>query len=246
MDKVSNKAKASLIEQQLSLVDVVDKLTNENDSLWESYRLSSNDEYWEDERWIKKESKENIAADHIKVISDMVFAGITPPADVLIPIAEYFAKYRAPSSTMTLDECFKLKHKPKIGNPIKQQEWIENKAAVLMAIGVLRKIFELKGKKLSIENAATMVIEKWNLEADAEALKKGYIKLGVDNSFGDHDFTPIKDALADMERVFEALTNMYLHKIPLKRELLWTRKATRDVLIKHLAEAADRLGEKVT
>jgi len=52
-----------------------------------------------------------------------------------------------------------------------------------MAIWALRKKYQARGERISIEEAAGKVINRWNMEASDEALKKLYSKEGIEKKY---------------------------------------------------------------
>lgn len=203
--KVSNKAKAKLYEQQISLLDmIVDSLGNDAVA-WGKYVDSTLPDCTVIDGEVKAKVTSNIAIHYMRYFRDSVFSGVTPSTAVLTPIAEFFDRYLSDNSgLLTLDESFQLTHKARVGNPLKQEKWLQNKMLILLAMWLQRKLASLKGQKLSIENAAGKVIEEWGLEADAEALKKAYIQFEGDkhNEGGYYPATP--EVILDLEKGYMA------------------------------------------
>jgi len=131
---------------------------------------------------------ENTGDDPLSVVqafTDCVFSGITPPPQVLIKIAEKFAKY-LDSGLIDLDYAFELKSKQGSGHPIQQRTEKSKRGHLLHLMWQERKNAEKNGTKLSIRKAAEMVINKYcGPDYPFDALVKNYCDMEIDKVFDD-------------------------------------------------------------
>jgi len=104
------EAMRRLIKQQIALIDVLEEETRSvdlrlNDLIWSSFPNYGD------------------TFKAMRGFRDCVFQGVTPPPELLFTIAESINKYlKDKSGTLTLDEAFKLRSKPRIGNAVKQKK----------------------------------------------------------------------------------------------------------------------------
>ncbi len=243
--QASDKAKANLFRQQIILLDMVEELTKGDDAGWESYFHSVAPEFLLLEEKPGKKATRNLSITFMRYFRDSVCSGATPSAAVLIHVAECFDKYLNDDSGMlSLDEAFKLSHRPRLGNPIKQEQWLQNKMTILLAMWLQRKINELKGNKLSIENAAGIIIDKWNLDEDAESLKKAYIKSKIDKEYEGRYYPPTSEVIRDLENAFEDATLLHISGIIPKSKSVLNRMESKNGLKVYLSSCIEQLGNK--
>ena len=211
MAKVSDKAKSKLYEQQIMLLGMIVESHTQDTVTWKKYVDSTLPHLTVTDGEVSAKTTDNITIHYMRYFRDCVYAGITPSAAILTSIAESFDRYLSDDSgLLTLDEGFKLIHKARLGNPLKQERWLQNKVIVLLAMWLQRKLATLRGQKLSIENAAGRIIEEWNLEVDAEALKKSYIHFELDRH-NENDYYPATpEVISDLEKGLEDAKKLYL------------------------------------
>ena len=119
----------------------------------------------------------------IKSFQNCVYAGVTPPANVLINIAENIAHYFESNGNISLDRAFNLHSKPKVGHPLNHQKTKNYRGAVLHLMYQKRKLAETEGKNISIETAASEVINEFNLADSEDALCRAYSVANIDEVF---------------------------------------------------------------
>lgn len=127
------------------------------------------------------------ADDHIGVIRQfvaLVDKGITPPPHILASVAAGFRVYLDGSGGKSLDQAFCLKPKQRIGHPLAHRAEKEKRGQIAYVMWCLRREAELRGELLSIENAASAVINRFNLRYQEDTLKKDYIEMRADDIFG--------------------------------------------------------------
>jgi hypothetical protein len=236
MAKVPDNAKTALLEQQISLLDMIVEENPEGSIEWKKYVESAFPEFFIIDGKAKKEDQTNISLKYMRCFRDSVFSGITPSATILAHIAEAFDKYLNSGLDLELEQCFSLSSKPNIGSPIAQEYWVHDKATVLFAMKIKRKIAKLKEQRLSIENAAASVIEDWNLEADAEALKKYYISNGIDKQ----TWPTLPETVFDLEKAYYLAAVMYAAREKLPDLSIPDKKAFESFL----KNALEKLGNK--
>jgi hypothetical protein len=240
MAEISNEAKIELYKQQIALLEMIVNVTKEQPTVWGKYVDSVLPYATITDGEFEVRDETNIAIRYMRYFRDSVFSGVTPSVEILASIAEFFDKYLNDDSGMlTLDESFKLRHKARIGNPIKQKKWLQNKATILMAMWLQRKLATLRGQKLSIENAAGKIIEEWDLEADAEALKKEYTKSEIDK-IHENDYYPARpEVILDLEKGLEGMKKIYLSGKIIEGKTtfkIFTNKSTLEALLRDLIE----------
>lgn len=243
--KVSDKAKARMYEQQIALLDMIVDLLKQDAATLGKYVDSTLPDYTVIEGEITARNTSNIAIHYMRDFRDCVYSGITPSAAILTSIAEFFDRYLSDESgLLSLDESFKLTHKARIGSPLKQERWLQNKMLVLLAMWLHIKLAKLKGTRLSIENAAGKVIEEWELEADAEALKKSYSQFELDkhNEGGYYPATP--EVIRDLEKGLEDAKRCYLSGEILEGNVAFKAFASKSNLEALLRTLIQNLGNK--
>ena len=115
--------------------------------------------------------------------ANCVYAGVPPPALTLIVIAEWINAYLFSKGALSLDEAFHLKSIQKSGHPVKARtrQAQLNQWALLMY--QLRKHYQQLGQILSIEAAASAVINKLSLRETEDTLIKHYTKNRIEQQF---------------------------------------------------------------
>ena len=117
--------------------------------------------------------------------------GEAPPTDVLAAIAEGLTLYitnplpviddhRSDQKLKSLDECFGLKPKQGVGHPVKHTVNKCVRAFHLKAMCELREASMAEGRRISIEDAAGIVINSHNLNINEDILVKEYRAYGGD------------------------------------------------------------------
>lgn len=247
MDKVSDDAKISLLKQNYSLLDVIDGLTIDDNAKWEEYFCSIDPAFTFYKGLILDEPPGNSTVDCIKLFRDCVFLGITPPAMAFVHVAECFDRYIKDADTLSLDEAFRFKGKPKIGGPLKVRQHTQKKSAIYFAIDLLRRF-----KKLSIEEATSEIINRWDLDYNDEALKKDFIKfakehkgeLDVDRSKGLREPEDL-ELLETVDMMIDHVFNVYTSGVP-KPEIAIDREDGKNRLKSYLLSCIEQLGEDLT
>jgi hypothetical protein len=244
MAEVSDKAKTKLLKQQMGLLDTIEESTRGDDVKWKEYFYSVAPELGFYKGHIEKNTLDNSSADFIKMFRDCIFLGLTPPAMALVRIAEAFDSYLKDASTLSLDEAFRLKGKPRIGHPLKVKKHDQQKASMFFAISILRKL-----KNLSIMDAAGELINLWDIEAEDEALKKDYIKF-IKNSKKQGLNTYEYDGVILTPELKEALESILSHAYTIYKsgipqpELGIEREDGKEHLREHLISRIEKLGNK--
>lgn len=126
------------------------------------------------------------AGDCIGVIRQFVALidlGITPPPNILVPVAAGFRAYLNAAGKMSLDESFRLKPKQRVGHPLMHRTEKEKKAQAAYVMWCLRREATLRGDRLSIEDAASEAINRFDLPYQEDVLKKNYIELNAEEVF---------------------------------------------------------------
>lgn len=247
MDKpntVSNDAKIKLYEQQIALLDVIADATSEHQTAWEQYVDSTFPNLTITEGKIEVLPSTNVALTHMRHFRDSVFSGVTPSAEVLALVAASFDKYLNDfSGTLTLDESFSLSHKSRVGSPLKQEKWLHKKITILLAMWLERKLAELNGYKLSIENAAAKITEDWGLDADPESLKKEYIRYKLDQQ-NEGYFPAIPEVFKDLEKGLRDAKAIYYSDELLQPKSVFSIFSDTNTLRKILEDFKANLGKK--
>ena len=126
------------------------------------------------------------ASDAIDVIRQFylcVKKGITPPAKVLIAVAERFEKYIANDGNESLDVFFgKVKKKGK-KEPLRQQLQNEIKGKIYYFMWYQMKIAKENKKTLTILAAAAAAVHAFQLSKSRDSLEKEYIASKVGTIF---------------------------------------------------------------
>ena len=123
------------------------------------------------------------AIDLIRQFYLCVMKGITPPANVLIAVAERFEKYVAADGNESLDVFFgKAKTKGK-KEPLRQQLQNEIKGKIYYFMWYQMKIAKENKKALTILAAAGMAIDTFQLNKCRDSLEKEYIASKVGKIF---------------------------------------------------------------
>jgi hypothetical protein len=125
----------------------------------------------------------NTPLELIKAFQNCVYAGVTPPANVLIKMAENIARYFEGNGNIDFDRAFELHSKQKVGHPLNYQKIKQKRGEILHLIYQKRKLAETEGKSISIETAASVVINEYNLSDSEDALCKAYSTLDIDTVF---------------------------------------------------------------
>lgn len=119
----------------------------------------------------------------IRAFHDCVFAGVTPPPNLLTYIAEKFGAY-LDSKQISLDYAFGLQPKPGVGHPLSHREKSAIRRKVLYEMWRLRSVAKTVGNRLSVSEAAKRAIKTLNLSDEggntADALAKDYARKNVD------------------------------------------------------------------
>ncbi len=131
---------------------------------------------------IAENAKPDDSIDNIRQFYLCVKKGITPPAEILMVVANKFEKYELAKGDMTLDECFNEKKQGK-KHPLKQKLKDEEKNIVYHFMWSQIKLAELEGKKLSIWGAAKTAREKFTPHITTETLEKEYISAKLSDVF---------------------------------------------------------------
>lgn len=131
---------------------------------------------------IAENAKPNDSIDIIRQFYLCVKKGITPPAELLMVVADKFEKYELAKGELSLDECFNEKKRGK-KHPIKQKLKDEEKNRVYYFMWSQIKLAELEGKKLSIWGAAKTAREKFTPHITTETLEKEYISAKLSDVF---------------------------------------------------------------
>lgn len=244
--EISEKAIVSLLKQQIALLDAIEQSALLSDADWRDYSYSTFPHaHVTEERKVEQKTSYNLAIDFMKQYRDSVFLGITPSAMILMRIAEYFDRYLSDDSgKLSLDEAFKLKHRPKIGSPIKQKKWLLNKASIATGMWIQKTISKLKGDEISILEAAGIIINKWNLPADEESLKKEYKNLGTAKLAKRGLYSSVEEEIKDLEEAFESLTHVYKSGIIPKEETAPDKLRTKNALKEVFTSYIEQLGKK--
>lgn len=233
---VSDEAKISLYMQQGTLIDVIDSMLTK--SGWLDYFYSTVSEF--NPYQTQPQDYENAALDLMKVFRDSIFLGVTPPAVILIYLAQFFDRYLKDSGTLSLDEAFKLKGRNKIGHPLKIRQQEQHEAAIFFGITILRKL-----KSLSIEAAAGEIIDSWGIEAHETVLKKKYIKFRKNSEKSGNslewsgELTP--ELIEYLELMLAHAFTIYTSGIP-KAEMSIDREIGKQHLKEHLVSCIEKLG----
>ena len=122
------------------------------------------------------------STDNIRQFYLCVKKGITPPAEILMVVANKFEKYELAKGELSLDECFNEKKQGR-KHPIKQKLKDEEKNRVYYFMWSQIKLAELEGKKLSIWGAAKTAREKFTPHITTETLEKEYISAKLSDVF---------------------------------------------------------------
>lgn len=126
------------------------------------------------------------AADCIGVFRQLVILidkGITPPPNILVSVAAGIREYLNAAGKVSLDESFRLKPKQRVGHPLTHRAEKERKAQIAYVMWCLRREAMLRGDRLSIEDAASEAINRFNLPYQEDVLKKNYIELNAEEVF---------------------------------------------------------------
>jgi hypothetical protein len=167
---VSEEARASLSRQQIAL-----ELAPQFAADWQQHVL------------LKAFAEFSIRGDSIDTIrqfTSCVYGGVMPPPNILIALAEAFSTYLDGAGASTLDAAFALQARQKIGNPLKNRMHKEERATVLFKMWQLRHASEAAGKKISILDAAGLLINELNLEESEDTLSKAYSEANFDEVIG--------------------------------------------------------------
>ena len=171
--------KNKVIRSSCSLLKRQQKLLENHAAL-----SSIQNEYWEllsaSEHAIDVKSP----IDLVRFYAQLVFAGITPSAKILIAVAEAFQDYIDAGGKKSLDDAFSLRPKKKAGHPLAQLAGGNKRQRILYYMWLLRREAHLSHKRLSIEKAAAKAKQDLNLTDKTEnlvdTLTRDYIKKRTD------------------------------------------------------------------
>ncbi|MDD2800501.1 MAG: hypothetical protein PHE96_03505, partial [Methylococcales bacterium] len=134
------------------------------------------------------------SSDTIGVINSFVSlinSGITPPAHILLAIAEGFERYLVEGNNakepISLDKAFRLSPKQSVGHPLKHRKENAKKGQFVYMMWAARKKSELEtGKRISKNDAFVEASQEYKTAPYQEdAMLKEYTKIKADNVFGD-------------------------------------------------------------
>lgn len=121
----------------------------------------------------------------------LINSGITPPAHILLAIAEGFERYLEEGNNakepISLDKAFKLTSKQSVGHPLKHRKENAKKGLFAYKMWTARKKSELEtGKRISKNDAFVEVSQEYKTAPYQEdTMLKEYTKIKADNVFGD-------------------------------------------------------------
>lgn len=137
--------------------------------------------------------------DVIRQFTLCIKQGVTPPAKLLIAVANRFDKYLNAKPAESLDTSFDLRPKQRVGHPLKHRATKEERGRIVYFMYCLRRSEKLNGNDLSIENAAGRAINQLGLlDLTEDALKKDYLTMNADEIF-DRAIDALGDALTSSE-----------------------------------------------
>lgn len=124
----------------------------------------------------------NDTVDVIRQFYLCVKKGITPPASLLMTVANGFEKYNLAAGDLSLDESFTEKRKGK-KHPLRQKLKDEEKGRVFYFMWCQIKLAELENKPLTILGAAGIARDKFMPQITTDTLEKEYISAKVSEKF---------------------------------------------------------------
>lgn len=131
----------------------------------------------------------------IQMFTMLTEAGITPSANVLSCLSQYFRSYLNGNGGVSLDHAFGLKPKQRVGHPISHQRSRHERGRLVYMMWCKRKEASDRGNVLSILNAAGQVINELNLlDISEDTLEKEYSAFNADSVF-DAAYTICADTL---------------------------------------------------
>lgn len=120
--------------------------------------------------------------DVIRQFVALVDRGITPNALVLATVSKCFKKYIL-NKTNTLDECFNLNKKQRVGHPLKHRNDKELRGRIHFFMWTIRDDAKSRGEVISIESAASQAINALSLKVNEDALVKSYSSSRIEDIF---------------------------------------------------------------
>ncbi|WP_261543586.1 hypothetical protein [Burkholderia multivorans] len=135
----------------------------------------------------------------IRRFVDCIFAGALPPTDVLVDVAEKFSVYLERAGDLTLDQAFSLQSKQRIGHPLKNLAKKQQRAQIIYFMAMKRLSAEVQGVELSIEKAASEVINEFGLDESEDTLTKAYSQAKPEEPLREA-FSTIQSVQDDLQR----------------------------------------------
>jgi hypothetical protein len=121
--------------------------------------------------------KKRSPLEKIDYCSQALLFGALPDVETLLFVAEAFYRYVHSDGTISLDEAFRLKSKPKVGNPVRQRDRERKIAGLLFSMALHRAC----NPKVSIAKAAEAALGN-DESIEVETLKREYIRRGCKQS----------------------------------------------------------------
>ena len=122
--------------------------------------------------------------DAIRQFTLLIEKGITPPATILNSLAIRFKQYLNRVPFVSLDVAFNLKSKQGVGHPLNHRLDLEERGRFIYFMWDLRHQAKMRNEKLSIESAASTVINMFDLSVSESVLEKNYVDMKADDIFG--------------------------------------------------------------
>ena len=129
----------------------------------------------------------------------LIEKGITPPPSVLNSVATAFRRYLDAAGAKSLDHAFELMPKQRAGHPLTHLAEKERRGQIAYSMWCQRRKAKLRGKSISIEKAASAVINEYSLPYDESTLTKNYSSMDADTIF-DAALDAMKEALTSKEK----------------------------------------------